>query len=56
VTEAGQEIKQFGPWRIARGAKRKDGTQPWTATKDNVILIEDTWPQLKDRIQDRGTR
>lgn len=51
--ENGQDVKVFGKWTISRGSERRDKTRPWVARKDNVVLMEETWPDLKERIQAR---
>jgi len=47
------DIKQFGQWRITRGGVRQDGSKTWVATKGSVAMVDETWQELKDRIQTR---
>jgi hypothetical protein len=55
VLMTGEDIKQFGEWRISRGAERRDKTRTrtWVAVKGPVAIVEENWPDLKERIQAR---
>jgi hypothetical protein len=53
MSEVGQDIRWFENWRISRGQKRRDSSQQWLAVRGQVALLEDTWPKLENRIQER---